>query len=99
MTQINVELVTPQQLVFSSDVDMVTIPGKEGDFGVLHGHVPMISSIRPGVITLDKGEGTIQQLYVEGGFAEVTSEGCTILATKAVDLKDMSESEKQELLK
>lgn len=98
MTRINVELVTPEELLFSNDVDMVVIPGQDGDFGVLKDHVPMISSIRPGVIVLETA-GKEQKIFVEGGFVEVTADRCTILAKKATDLANVSDAEASELLK
>ena len=78
------ELVTPERLVRSEDVYMVTVPGTEGDFGVLHGHAPLMSTIRDGelkVYASEKAEPTI--IRVEGGFAEVNARGLTVLAETA----------------
>lgn len=75
------ELVTPEKLVRSEDVYMVVVPGSEGDFGVLEGHAPVMSTIRDGdlkVYRTDKGEPEI--VAVRGGFAEVSSAGLTVLA-------------------
>jgi F-type H+-transporting ATPase subunit epsilon len=80
------ELVSPERLLASGQVAMVVVPGSEGDFGVLAGHAPMMSTIRPGVIEVYASEGTAPsaRYEIEGGFAEVTPTGLTILAEKAV---------------
>ncbi len=87
MSKLNVELVTPEALVFSSDVESVVVPGLQGDFGVLVNHAPMISSLRPGIIDIYENGNTIsKRIFVAEGFAEVTGERCTILARSAVDV-------------
>jgi F-type H+-transporting ATPase subunit epsilon len=79
------ELVTPEKLVRSENVHMVVVPGAEGDFGVLEGHSPMMSTLRDGAISIYASAGaTPETLTVSGGFAEVTEAGLTILA-EAVD--------------
>jgi F-type H+-transporting ATPase subunit epsilon len=80
------ELVSPERLLSSGQVAMVVVPGSEGDFGVLPGHAPMMSTIRPGVIEVYASEGTTPsaRYEIEGGFAEVTPNGLTILAERAV---------------
>jgi len=80
------ELVSPEKTLASAQVAMVVVPGAEGDFGVLPGHAPMMSTIRPGVIEVYASEGsTVSARYqIEGGFAEVTPEGVTILAEEVV---------------
>jgi F-type H+-transporting ATPase subunit epsilon len=97
MSKLNVELVTPEKLVFSKDVDMVVIPGSEGDFGVLPEHSPMISSIRPGVVELEEGSKT-KKIFISGGFAEITEDRCTILATESEDVTDTAESEIENMI-
>ncbi|ODU18957.1 MAG: ATP synthase F1 subunit epsilon [Sphingomonas sp. SCN 67-18] len=80
------ELVTPERLVRSEDVYMVTVPGSEGDFGVLAGHAPLMSTIRDGAIKVyesDKAEPSI--IRVEGGFAEVNERGLTVLAERVLE--------------
>lgn len=79
------ELVSPERLLSSGKVAMVIVPGSEGDFGVLPGHAPMMSTIRPGVIEVYATEGTTPsaRYEIDGGFAEVTPEGLTILAEQA----------------
>jgi F-type H+-transporting ATPase subunit epsilon len=78
------ELVTPERLVRSEDVYMVVVPGTEGDFGVLHGHAPLMSTIRDGNLSVYKTEkGEPETIRIEGGFAEVNEKGLTVLAEKA----------------
>jgi F-type H+-transporting ATPase subunit epsilon len=75
------ELVTPAKLVRSEDVHMVVVPGAEGDFGVLEGHAPMMSTIRDGALAIYKTEGSApEEVQIKGGFAEVGENGLTVLA-------------------
>ncbi len=83
---IEFELVSPERLVLSEAVEMVVVPGDQGDFGVLPGHAPMISSMRPGTICIFADGGVSTRIFVSGGFAEVTPERCTVLAEDAVPL-------------
>lgn len=84
------ELVSPEQLLASLEVEMVVVPGAEGNFGALKGHAPLISTLRPGVIDVYETRPTIsRRIFVAGGFAEVTPERCTILAQDAVDLAEL----------
>lgn len=81
------DLVSPEQLLLSEEAEMVTIPGREGDMGVMAGHMPLISTLRPGTITVTGGpEGGEQKFFVAGGFAEVTAGKLTILAEEALPL-------------
>jgi F-type H+-transporting ATPase subunit epsilon len=83
--QVEFELVTPERLLVSQGVDMVVVPGTEGNFGVLPGHAPLISTIRPGTIDIYQDRTTIiQRIFVAGGIAEVTPERCTVLADEAM---------------
>ncbi len=82
------ELVSPERLLLSEPGEMVVVPGGEGDFGVLCGHAPMISTVRAGVISTYRGGGVDRRIFVAGGFAEVTPERCTVLADEAVALED-----------
>jgi len=78
------ELVTPTKLVRSENVHMVVVPGTEGDFGVLEGHAPVMSTVRDGVVLVFKTEGAAPEtIEVRGGFAEVSSKGLTMLAEHA----------------
>lgn len=83
------ELVSPERLVVSMPVDMVVVPGGEGDFGVLPGHAPLIASVRPGVIEIYEGREVSDRIFVAGGFAEVTAERCTVLAEAAMRVADI----------
>lgn len=90
---IALEIVSPERLVLSRPVDMVVIPADEGDMGVLGGHAPMIVALRGGAIALYTGEEITDRLFVSGGFAEITSERCTVLATDAVPVADLRRAE------
>ena len=83
---INFELVSPERLLLSEPVEMVVVPGAEGDFGVLARHSPLISTVRPGVIAIYEGGKIVRRIFVAGGFAEVTPERCTVLADEALAL-------------
>jgi F-type H+-transporting ATPase subunit epsilon len=78
------ELVSPERLIISAEVDMVVVPGTEGNFGVLPGHSPLISTIRPGTIDIYQGGAVTERVFVVGGIAEVTPERCTVLAEDAM---------------
>jgi F-type H+-transporting ATPase subunit epsilon len=84
------EIVSPEKLLLSRPVDMVVIPASEGDMGVLPGHAPMIVMLRGGTVSLYDGNNVTDRLYVAGGFAEVTPERCTILATEVVPVAEVS---------
>ena len=80
------ELVTPEKLLRSEEVYMVTVPGTEGDFGVLQGHAPLMSTIRDGDLSIYKTNGAAPEtIRIEGGFAEVSAKGLTVLAERAGD--------------
>jgi F-type H+-transporting ATPase subunit epsilon len=81
------ELVSPTRLVFSGEVEQVDVPGSEGDFGVLAGHAPFVSTLRPGVLTIRNG-GETQRLFVSQGFAEVNAKGLTVLAEIAMPVEE-----------
>jgi F-type H+-transporting ATPase subunit epsilon len=87
--KVQFELVSPERLLMSQPVDMVVVPGAEGDFGVLPGHAPLISTVRPGIIDVYEGNTVTDRIFVAGGFAEVTAERCTVLAEEATRLKDL----------
>uniref|UniRef100_UPI0035CAA6D8 ATP synthase F1 subunit epsilon n=1 Tax=uncultured Sphingomonas sp. TaxID=158754 RepID=UPI0035CAA6D8 len=75
------ELVTPARLVRSEDVHMVVVPGTEGEFGVLQGHAPFMSTVRDGALKIYRSEtGAPEEIVVQGGFAEVSATGLTVLA-------------------
>jgi F-type H+-transporting ATPase subunit epsilon len=87
------ELVTPERLLVSREVDMVVIPGTEGNFGVLPGHAPLISTIRPGTIDIYEGTTIVERIFVVGGIAEVTPERCTVLADEAMSPDSLDRGE------
>ena len=87
MATFHFELVSPDKISFSGEVDQVDVPGSEGDFGVLAGHAPLIALLRPGLMTVYSG-GEQTKLVVLGGFAEVGPDGLTVLADVATSLED-----------
>ncbi len=93
------ELVSPERLLASVEADMVVLPGSEGDFGVLTEHAPLVSLLRPGVISIYQGDKIDDQVFVEGGFAEVNPKGLIVLAEAAAKLSELNQGEAQQLLK
>ena len=87
MAPFQFELVTPEKLLFSGEVDQVDVPGAEGDFGVLANHAPIVATLRPGVLTIHTGNGE-QKIVVLGGFAEFSSNCLTVLADAAGVLEE-----------
>ena len=90
--KVEFELVSPERLVRSQAVEMVVVPGFEGDFGVLPGHMPLISTVRAGVIRIYEKDQVVERLFVAGGFAEVTGQGCTVLADMALPVDEIDRS-------
>ena len=97
--KVRFELVTPEHLVVSRSVDMVVVPGTEGDFGVLPGHTPMVSTVRPGVVNIFENGQIVESMFVAGGFAEVTFARCTVLADRAVAVGDLDRDATERTLK
>ncbi len=87
------EIVSPERLLLSRSVEMVVIPAAEGDMGVLEGHTPMMVTLRGGTIALYENDQIVEQLFVAGGFAEVTAERCTVLANEALPIAELSKDE------
>ena len=83
MTTFRFDLVSPEKLLFSGEVNQVDVPGTEGEFGVLAGHAPLVTTLRPGILVIH-GEGGAERIVVNGGFAEVGANGLTVLADMAV---------------
>lgn len=83
------ELVSPERLVISGEADQVVVPGSEGDFTVLPGHAPVLSTLRPGVLAVTMTGGASKRVYVRGGFAEVDPTSLTVLAQQAVDVAEV----------
>ncbi len=90
MAKVTFRLVMPERELLNTEADMVVVPGSEGDFGVLHGHAPLISTVRPGVLEVFQGNKAEQRFLVAGGFAEVTPERCTVLAEEAVPFEQVT---------
>jgi F-type H+-transporting ATPase subunit epsilon len=90
MAKVSFRLVMPERELLATEADMVVVPGSEGDFGVLHGHAPLISTVRPGVIEVFQGSKAEQRFLVVGGFAEVTPERCTVLADEAMPFETVT---------
>jgi F-type H+-transporting ATPase subunit epsilon len=86
------DLVSPEKLAFSGEVDQVDIPGLEGDFGVLAGHAPVIAVMRPGILTVITG-GKKEKIIVTGGLAEMSDRGLTVLADVAMSLEDLDRAQ------
>ena len=83
------ELVSPERLLMSAEVEMVVVPGAEGDFGVMPRHAPLVSTLRAGVIEVWEDGAVTRRIYARGGFAEVTTTGLTILAEEAVPVAEI----------
>jgi F-type H+-transporting ATPase subunit epsilon len=97
MASFHFDLVSPEKLAFSGEVDQVDIPGTEGDFGVLAGHAPVIAGIRPGIITVTV-DGRHEKIIVHGGIAEVSEKGLTVLAEVATSLEELDRSQLAETI-
>jgi F-type H+-transporting ATPase subunit epsilon len=82
MASLHFELVSPEKLLFSGEVEQVDVPGAEGDFGVLANHAPMVATLRPGILTVHGADGE-RKIVVLGGFAEVSAQGLIVLADLA----------------
>ena len=91
MATFHFDLVSPEKLAFSGEVDQVDVPGVEGDFGVLAGHAPVVAAIRPGILTVITG-GTREKIIVLGGLAEVSEKGLTVLADVAKSMEEIDKA-------
>jgi F-type H+-transporting ATPase subunit epsilon len=89
MAEFPFELVSPERLVFSGSVEQVVIPGTEGEFGVLAGHAPVMSTLKPGLLTIFAAGAAPKYLFVRGGFAEARPDGLTVLAELALPLEEL----------
>jgi F-type H+-transporting ATPase subunit epsilon len=92
MATFNFDLVSPEKLAFSGEVDQVDVPGVEGDFGVLAGHAPVVAAVRPGILTITTG-GTREKVIVLGGLAEMSENGLTVLADVATSIADVDRAQ------
>ncbi|TDH37661.1 F0F1 ATP synthase subunit epsilon [Pseudohoeflea suaedae] len=84
------ELVSPEELLVSTEVTSVVVPGSEGDMTVMADHAPTMTTIRPGIVSFTGDEGKEERYVVFGGFADILPEGCTVLAEKAIHVDDMN---------
>ncbi len=89
MATLHFELVSPERLVSSGDVERVTVPGADGDFGVMAHHAAFVSTLRPGVLVIEEKIGSERKVFVRGGFAEAGEQGLTVLAEQAVPVEDL----------
>lgn len=96
--KLNFALVSPEREVFHGEVDHVVVPGSEGEFGVSPNHAPVMSMIKPGALRV-MNDGAERRIFVNGGFADVTPEGLTVLAEEAVDLSDVDPAQLEQQLK
>jgi F-type H+-transporting ATPase subunit epsilon len=87
MAELHLEFVSPENVLFSGEVDQVDLPGAEGDMGILAGHAPLVTVLRPGIVTIYRGSAR-EPVVVTGGFAEVGPAGLTVLADRAVARED-----------
>ena len=90
MAGLHFELVSPARLLFSGSVASVTIPGTEGEMGIYPGHSPVLTTLRPGVVTVTRDGGAAERIFVKGGMAEVNPQGLTLLAEVAVPMAELT---------
>lgn len=93
------ELVSPERKLISGTAKMVTIPGEEGDFGVLPGHSALVATIRPGVVEILMADGASQRIFIAGGFADVSPTNCTVLAEEAVNVNDFNAADFEQTIR
>jgi F-type H+-transporting ATPase subunit epsilon len=84
------ELVAPEKLLFSGEVEAVVVPGTEGEFTVLKDHAPVMATLKPGILEIDQSATQKVKLFVSGGFAQVSPSGLTVLADQAIALEDLN---------
>jgi F-type H+-transporting ATPase subunit epsilon len=89
MAKLAFDLVSPERLLMSAEADMVVVPGADGDLGIMAGHAPVITTLRPGLVEVVGGSGPENRIFVRGGFAEVTPRGLTVLAEVAIPLVEL----------
>jgi F-type H+-transporting ATPase subunit epsilon len=96
--KVEFELVSPEKLLLTRAVDMVVVPGAEGDMGVLPRHSPTITTVRPGTIVVYEGGAVSDRIFIAGGFAEVSDNRCTVLAEEAMPIEDIDKAAAQQTL-
>ena len=90
MTAFAFELVTPEQRLFAGEATSVSVPGADGDFTVLAGHAPFIATLRPGILLIEKADGSSEEMFVQGGFADANPDGLSVLAETAMSKSDLT---------
>lgn len=93
------ELVSPERILASEEAGMVIVPGSEGEMGILADHAPLLSSLRPGVVSVTSPSGELRRIFVSGGFVDVTGAQCSVLAEEAVSVGDLDREVLEEKLK
>ncbi|MBX7147221.1 MAG: ATP synthase F1 subunit epsilon [Alphaproteobacteria bacterium] len=99
METMHVEIVTPEQLLATETVDMVVLPGVDGDFAVAHGHSALIAALRPGLVIFYKNGVHIKRLFIDQGISEITPTMCRILVSQAVDLNNLTAGDLDQKIK
>jgi ATP synthase, F1 epsilon subunit (delta in mitochondria) len=89
MATFTFELVSPERLLFSGEVESVVVPSSEGEMTVMAGHAPVMAVLKPGVVAVSEGKGAVRRLFVRGGFADVGPDGLTILAEVALPMEEL----------
>ena len=89
MAKLHFDLVSPERLLISAEVDQVDVPGSEGGFGVFANHAPLMTTLKPGVLTIFNQGKPAEKFFVRGGFAEVTLQGLTVLAEEAMPMAEL----------
>lgn len=97
--KVEFELVSPSKLVVSKPVEMVVVPGGDGDLGVLPGHAPMIATVRPGTIAIFEGGQVVERIFVAGGFVEITPDRVAVLAEVAEPVTGIDRAACEQALK
>jgi F-type H+-transporting ATPase subunit epsilon len=93
------ELVSPERLLVSGEVEQVLVPGSEGDMTILAYHAPLLTTLRPGVLDIGFPGGEYQRYFIRGGFAEVGPSGLTVLAETAIDLRELDAGQLSQAVK
>jgi F-type H+-transporting ATPase subunit epsilon len=99
MSNIQVDVVSAEQSIFSGEAKFVALPGESGELGILHGHTPLITRIRPGSVRIEKADGDEEFVFVAGGYLEVQPDRVTVLADTAIRGHDLDEAKALEAKK
>jgi F-type H+-transporting ATPase subunit epsilon len=99
MSTIHVDVVSAEQSIFSGEATMVVLPGEQGELGILPGHTPLITRVRPGSVEIKKADGTEEFVFIAGGILEIQPKGVTVLSDTAIRGKDLDEAKATEAIK